>query len=92
MCEVVWLSVCQSWFAPLINIFLQPTMSVRHYRPPRADHLDLHLGVARGTVQGSCTGVHTGEKSTCVVCVCLCAIAGRGVRSVPNTAEMDGGQ
>ena len=43
-------------------------------------------------MQGSCTGVHTGEKSTCVVCVCLCAIAGRGVRSVPNTAEMDGGQ
>ena len=85
MCEVVWLSVCQR--APLIIIFLQPTVSVRHYRPPRADHLDLHLGVAGGG-PGQHRCAHWRKVYMCVACVS----AGRGVRSVPNTAEMDGGQ
>ena len=81
-------SGCQCVRAPLINIFLQPALSVRHYRAPRADHLDLHLGVAgggRGVEVGATTGVHWKVFYVCVS-------AGGGVRSVPNTAEMDGGQ
>ena len=84
---VKW-SGCQCVRAPLINIFLQPALSVRHYRAPRADHLDLHLGVAGGgrwVEVGATTGVHWKVFYVCVS-------AGGGVRSVPNTAEMDGGQ
>ena len=44
-------------------------MSVRHYRPPWAEHLDLHLGVAarrRSRVPQVCTG----GSSTCVCLPC----------------------
>ena len=76
-------SGCQCVRAPLINIFLQPALSVRHYRAPRADHLDLHLGVSGGGVGAAQVCTRPSYMSVC---------AGRGVRSVPNTAEMDGGQ
>ena len=73
--------VCQ--WVPLINMFLQPSMSVRHYQLPWADHLDLHLGVSGGGVGAAQVCTRPSYMSVC---------AGRGVRSVPNTAEMDGGQ
>ena len=68
---------------PLINMFLQPSMSVRHYQLSWADHLDLHLGVSGGGVGAAQVCTRPSYMSVC---------AGRGVRSVPNTAEMDGGQ
>ena len=58
-------------------------MSVRHYQLPWADHLDLHLGVSGGGVGAAQVCTRPSYMSVC---------AGRGVRSVPNTAEMDGGQ